>query len=136
MRLTAAACYAVHALAYMDQLGEGRPVASHDIARAKGIPEKYLLKALLPLVRARVLESLRGPNGGYRLAMPAKGISLLEVVDALEGPICGDVSVEGPGELDERLQALCDQVAEMTRGRLRKVMLSDLPGKGGRRRKP
>ena len=136
MKLNRAIAYALEALTYLADAGRGRPLASHDIARARGIPEKFLLKTLLPLVRARLLDSLRGPNGGYRLARPAKGISLLEVVEALEGPICGDVSVEGPGELDERLQALCDQVAEMTRGRLRKVMLSDLPGKGGRRRKP
>ena len=55
-----------------------KPVASHHIARARGIPELFLLKILKPLVSARILRSVKGPNGGYRLARPAQKITMLE----------------------------------------------------------
>ena len=61
----------------------------HLVARARKIPERFLLKVLKPLVSARVLHSVKGPNGGYRLARPASDISLLEVLEAVDGPIRG-----------------------------------------------
>ena len=51
-------------------------------------------------------------------------------MEALAGPVRGEVPVEVAGKEGERLQALCDQVAEATRAKLRKVKLSDLAGKG------
>ena len=128
MKLNRAIAYALEALTYLADAGGGRPLASHDIARARGIPEKFLLKTLLPLVRARLLDSLRGPNGGYRLAKPTKAITVLEIVEALAGPVRGEVPVEVAGKGGERLRALCDQVAEATRAKLAKVKLSDLAG--------
>ena len=65
MKLTRASSYAVHALVFMATQKENRPVASHTIAKARGVPERFLLKVLKPLVSARVLHSIKGPNGGY-----------------------------------------------------------------------
>ena len=131
MKLHRATCYAIHALACL-AAHEGL-VASHDIARAKGIPAFFMLKVLHPLVSARVLLSITGPNGGYRLARPADEITLLGIVEAVEGPIRGDVPFT-PGHdanaLDRRLQEICDREAEHVRRRLGKVRLSDLIGKG------
>ena len=64
MKLTCASSYALHAVAYMAQQKTDRPVASHKIAQERGIPERFLLKVLKPLVSARVLTSIKGPNGG------------------------------------------------------------------------
>src|SRR5579884_3535069 len=89
MKLTRASSYALHAVVYMAAQGEDKPVASHHIAQARGIPERFLLKVLKPLVSARVLHSVKGPNGGYRLARPASKISMLEIVEAVDGPIRG-----------------------------------------------
>src|ERR1043166_2127189 len=59
MKLTRASSYALHAVAYMAQQKNDRPVASHKIAQERGIPERFLLKVLKPLVSARVLASLK-----------------------------------------------------------------------------
>jgi Rrf2 family protein len=108
---------------------ENTIVASHLVAQERGIPERFLLKVLKPLVSARVLQSVKGPNGGYRLARPANQISLLEIVEAVDGPIRGQVpfiQTAGDGALHRQLEDVCGQAAERTRKQLQKVRLSDL----------
>src|SRR3984893_3666707 len=110
MKLTRASSYALHSVVYMAAQKQHKPVASHRIAEARGIPERFLLKVLKPLVSARVLLSLKGPNGGYRLLKSPKQITLLEVVEAVDGPIRGDAPPVGTGKdgmaFDKRLQAV------------------------------
>jgi Rrf2 family protein len=135
VKLSRASSYALHAVEYMAALGEDKPVASHHIAAARGIPERFLLKVLKPLVSARLLHSVKGPHGGYRLARPASKITLLEVLEAVEGPIRGNAPLsqeQGREEvgLDPRLEAICDQAAALLRKQLGKVRLSDLVTKG------
>ena len=97
MRLTYATVYAMHALVYLARHKGGRPLASHLIARPCGIPKLFLLKILKSLTQAGLLQSLRGPNGGYRLARKPKDISLLEVLEALEDPWHGKAPFESKG---------------------------------------
>ncbi len=133
MKLTCASFYALHALVHLAEHGDNRPMASHAIARARGIPELFLLKVLKPLVSRRILLSLKGPNGGYRLAKPSAKISLLDVIEAAEGPIRGQVSFtagDRTEKLDRKLQGICDQAAEGTRDRLQAVSVAELVGKG------
>jgi Rrf2 family protein len=131
MRLTRSSCYAVHALAHLAAAGEGRRVASSDIAKARGIPEGYILKVLKPLVTARLVRSRKAPFGGFRLAKPANRITLLEVVEAVEGPVRGEAPVWGPnqGGFDARLRQVCEKAAGLVRRRLGRVRLADLVGK-------
>ena len=130
MKLSHASGYALAALAYIARAKPDGPVASHVIAAAAGLPERYLLKVLKPLVDAGVLRSLKGPNGGYRLARPPKAIALLEVVEAADGPVRGDAPPVGAGKagaaLDGRLQGVCDSAAALVRERLARVTLADL----------
>src|SRR5207302_8140892 len=93
MRLTRASSYALHAVVYMAAQKQTKPVASHHIAKARGIPERFLLKVLKPIVSARVLHSVKGPNGGYRLARSASDVTMLEVVEAVDGPIHGQAPI-------------------------------------------
>jgi Rrf2 family protein len=131
MKLTRASAYAIQALAAMaadSGHGGNSPIASHLTAQAHGIPERFLLKLLKPLVSAGILQSVRGPGGGYRLARPATKITLLEVIEAVDGPIRG---VAPPIEkktlpLDALLQKVCEEAAEQTRRQLQKVKLSEL----------
>jgi Rrf2 family protein len=60
---------------------------SRQIAETMDIPEKYLPQVLAALVHAGLVDSETGPDGGYRLAVPAGRLSLLQVVEAVEGPI-------------------------------------------------
>src|SRR5499425_2382567 len=100
MKLTRASSYALHAVAFMAGQKHDKPVASHHIAHARGIPERFLLKVLKPLVSARILMSIKGPNGGYRLAREASDITMLEIVEAVDGgPILGQAP---PPEYDKQ----------------------------------
>jgi Rrf2 family protein len=105
-----------------------KPVASHNIAQARNIPERFLLKVLKPLVSARVLLSIKGPNGGYRLARAPGDISMADIVEAVDGPIRGmaPFSEEGNGPLNKKLETICQQSAEQVKKHLEKVRISDL----------
>jgi Rrf2 family protein len=127
MKLTRAANYAVQAVVYLAGVKKDGPTPSHLIARERGISEKFLLKILKPLVSARLLRSVKGPHGGYRLAKAANEISLLEVVEAIEGPIRGQVPGEPPrNAVSRKLEAICRQAAEQQRKHLGGIKVSDL----------
>jgi Rrf2 family protein len=129
MKLTRASSYALHALVHLAHQPADKPVASHIVAEARGTPERFLLKVLKPLVSARILRSIKGPNGGYRLARPVKEISLLEVVEAVDGPIRGDappVGDDGGTPLDKKLGVVCQEAASLIRERFAKVTIADL----------
>ena len=129
MKLTRASSYALQALVHLAREAPDTPVASHVVAEARGTPERFLLKVLKPLVDLGVLKSVKGPHGGYRLAKPAKAITLLEVVEAVDGPIRGDAPPVGKGAaatFDRRLQEVCDGAAVLARERFGKVTLAEL----------
>jgi Rrf2 family protein len=131
MKLSHSVLYAVHTLVDLAGREPGLLCPSHVLAREHGLSERFLFKALLPLVHAGLLESVKGPHGGYRLAKRPKDTTLLEVVEVIDGPIrgeAGQVPGAGGAELDARLQAACERIAEQLRRQLRKVRLSDLAG--------
>lgn len=132
MKLTRASTYALHAVAFMAAQKDNRPVPSHRIAQMRKIPERFLLKVLKPLVSARVLLSIKGPNGGYRLARPASSINLLEILEAVDGPIRGQAPVgasAGDGQLNRKLEIICKKSAAALRKYLQKVSVLDLTKK-------
>jgi Rrf2 family protein len=133
MKLTRASSYALHAVAYMAQQKSDKPIASHHIAAARGIPERFLLKVLKPLVSARVLRSIKGPNGGYQLFRQPNDVSMLEIIEAVDGPIRGQApfAEEGNAALNKKLEDICRKSAELVRDELKQVRISDLMGKGG-----
>ncbi len=63
------------------------PRLLRDIAKSQEISEKYLSRLIIELRQAKLVESVRGAKGGYRLARNATKISVLEVVEVMEGPI-------------------------------------------------
>jgi len=127
MKLTRASSYALQAVAYMASHHKENPTASHIIAEDRKIPERFLLKVLKPLVSAQVLHSVKGPNGGYRLARPANEISVLEILEAVEGPIRGHAPTDDPANpVMRKLEALCEQAAAMTRNHLNGMKVSEL----------
>jgi Rrf2 family protein len=130
MKLTRASSYALHALAYMAAQKKDQPTASHIIAEKRRIPERFLLKVLKPLVSAQLLTSVKGPNGGYRLARSAQDISVLDVLEAVEGPIRGQAPCEEPNHpTSRRLEAICQQSADQVRKHLGKIKIADLNGR-------
>lgn len=89
MQLTRSADYAVRAMldiAAESSNEEGR-ARTHMVAQRQDIPPALLAKLVPLLVRAGLLDSQRGARGGLVLARPASEISMLEIVEAIEGPI-------------------------------------------------
>jgi Rrf2 family protein len=136
MKLTRASSYALHAVAYMAAQKHDRPVASHLIADARGIPDRFLLKVLKPLVSARVLHSIKGPNGGYMLAKEPADISVLEVIEAVDGTIQGQAPEfkDRNGAVNHKLETICRQTADQMRKCLEKVRITDLLNHKGKDR--
>jgi len=78
--LSQTAEYALRAVLYLAEQPHGRPVRVDEIGDALGIPANYLSKTLATLVRLRILASLRGPHGGFRLAVAPEDLALMQVV--------------------------------------------------------
>jgi Rrf2 family protein len=90
VRISSKGEYGLRALLDLAQrYGEG-PVQSRDIHERQAIDEHYLNQILISLRKAGLVESLRGPQGGHRLARPPDQITLLEALVALEGPLLPD----------------------------------------------
>lgn len=86
LRISEAASLAFHAMTIFAGKEGGR-VSNVEIAKALGASEHTLSKVLQRLARAGLIKSYRGPAGGFVLAEPASKITLLEVFEAVEGPI-------------------------------------------------
>ncbi|SHI56255.1 RrF2 family transcriptional regulator [Wenxinia saemankumensis] len=83
--LSQKARYALHAAIHLAR-AETR-VPSAEIAQAEGIPPKFLEQLLAELKRRGIVESRRGPSGGYVLARPANEITFAQILRAVEGPL-------------------------------------------------
>jgi Rrf2 family protein len=87
MQITRQADYAVRAMVYLAQLGPEKRAATGTIAQEKNIPPSFLAKIVSQLSVAGLLQTSRGARGGVSLAKPAEAISLLDVIEAIDGPI-------------------------------------------------
>lgn len=83
-KISEASSLALHTMAYL-AAHPGRLISNRVIARELGVSAAHLSKVLQRLARAGLLESLRGPTGGFRLGRPAGEISLMEVYEAIDG---------------------------------------------------
>lgn len=106
MRLSEGVEWALHACTMLAVLPAGTALPASRIAEFHGVPAAYLAKHLQALSAAGILETARGPRGGYRLARPAGDITLLDVVDAIEGDDpafrCTEIRRRGPASLPAR----------------------------------
>ena len=87
MQITRQADYAVRAMLYLAQLGPDQRASTSQIAEEKQIPPSFLAKIVSQLSVAGLLQTSRGARGGVTLARSAAEISLLDVVEAIDGPI-------------------------------------------------
>lgn len=102
MYISARVDYAMRALLELAaaQRAEPRSLVKGDaIAEKHGIPTKFLVGVLTTLRTAGILSSMRGKDGGFRLARPAADISVADVMRALEGPLA-EVRGERPEETE------------------------------------
>ena len=129
MKLSRTVTYAVRATLQLGRSEVGVPVPCSQLATEGHMPERFLLQVLRQLVTHGILHSTRGVDGGYALNRPADEISLLEVIEAIDGPLSAVVpSFDGADGLasTHKLQAALEQVATSSRKQLQAVKLSDL----------
>ncbi len=93
--ITTKSPYAVRALAELARRGGGAPVPIGEIARARSIPVQFLEGLFATLRRAGILQSQRGVKGGYSFARPPSEITVLEIVELLEGELGTDAVESG-----------------------------------------
>ncbi|MBI3451851.1 MAG: Rrf2 family transcriptional regulator [Rhodospirillales bacterium] len=77
--------YGLHCLLYLVDPPPGGPPSSRDVAEFQGVSLSYVAKLFTALEKAGVVAAAEGIGGGYRLARPATEITVLDVVDAIEG---------------------------------------------------
>jgi Rrf2 family protein len=87
MQITKQADYAVRAMAYLAKLETNQRAATSDIAKAQKIPPSFLAKIISQLSISGLIYTSRGAHGGVMLSRPANKISMLDVVEAIDGPI-------------------------------------------------
>ena len=130
MRLSKASAYGVLACVYVAAHPPSAPVQGRAIAEAHDLPPEYLLKILQQLVRARILESETGRRGGFTFQKRPIDVTLLDIVEAIDGPLdSGSSSVEtvvGMDAVRAHMESLLAGITARTRELLRSSTLADL----------
>ena len=129
MRITRSTGYALLAAGYIARHQRQKTVLSQDISKQYDIPLEYLLKILQQLVRANVLRSKRGPRGGFSLAKTPNKITMLQIIEAVEGPIAGQLNLAeqaGGEKFSVRAERVYQKAVAQARAVLDKTKLSTL----------
>lgn len=114
LTITSKSPYALRALTELARAGGGAPVPIGELARRRDIPVQFLEGLFAALRRAGVLQSQRGVKGGYSFARPPEEITVLEVVEVLEGELAADAD------------GIWADAAEAVRGVLGGVTIADM----------
>lgn len=129
MRISRSTGYALLAVGYIAKNQGKKTVLSQDISKQYDIPLEYLLKILQQLVRANVLHSKRGPRGGFSLAKPTKQITMLEMIEAVDGPMTGQLNIAeqaGGEKFSLKAEKVYEKSVAQARSVLEKAKLSSL----------
>ena len=128
MRLSRTVAYALQATLQLAQLGSKGPVPCNQLAAAGNMPERFLLQVLRNLVTHGVLQSSRGVEGGYSLDRHPADISLLEIIEAIDGPMTSALPVRDGLSVScqAKLEQTLSQVADATRRQLAAISLAEL----------
>jgi len=128
MQLSQAASLAVRgALALAERYGEG-PIPLDRICQKQDLPKQYLAKIFLSLSRADLITPVRGKHGGYQLSHHPESISVLDVIEAVEGPLAMNFCQHQPPKCQEEgcpLRQVWTEIQEFVRNKLSSVTLAD-----------
>jgi Rrf2 family protein len=128
MRLSRASAYALGAVLQLSHAPAGMPIPCSQLAKYGQMPERFLLQVLRNLVNHGILISTRGVDGGYALARSLDEISLLQILEATEGPQVPIIPPLDaiPESSRESLQGVLRDVTASACQRLANVKLSSL----------
>lgn len=132
MRITQEADYALRVVLYLSKVGYGNKVDAATISDSERIPLRFLLKLLRKLIASGIIISYRGKNGGYSLNKLPEDISVKDVVEAIEGPICLNRCIFDPKYCSANRRGKCavhvalEQVNKNLTAQLEKINFKDL----------
>lgn len=128
MKLSRTVGYALQATLQLAQADSDVPVPCSRLAAQGKMPERFLLQILRNLVAHGILQSTRGVEGGYTLGRAPEDVSVLEVIEAIDGPLASALPMSDglPAETRAKLEAALADVTEMARTELVSVKLADL----------
>lgn len=137
MRIAEGVEWAAHCASVLAGLPDGAALPAAALAEFHGVPGPYLAKSLQALARASIVESIPGRRGGYRLARPPADITLLEIVQAVDGDQeafrCTEIRQQGPCAVESsQYKGRCVIASAMWRAErawresLREVTIADI----------
>lgn len=128
MKLSRTVSYAVQAALQLAESSTDAPVPCSQLAQKGQMPERFLLQILRNLVNHGILRSTRGVDGGYALTRPPEKVTLLDLIEAIEGPLDGSAAMIDGMSTDSRtrLRHALDQVTSTSRRQLEAITLSQL----------
>ncbi|MCD4831555.1 MAG: Rrf2 family transcriptional regulator [Anaerohalosphaeraceae bacterium] len=129
MKISRSTGYALVAVGYVAQHYKDGAVLASRISKQYNIPLEYLLKILQQLVRANVLRSKRGPRGGFFLAREANNITMLEIIEAVDGPMFSHLQLAEQTNNEPfsiKMETVCKSTTDKVRDIFGKAILSKL----------
>ncbi len=100
MQLTRGADYALRGMTFLARQDSLKYIRIREISDSEDIPEKFMRKLIHILNQKGYLESVRGKNGGIRLGIEADEITMLDIIEAVEGPMALNKCLKEPSECD------------------------------------
>jgi len=130
LKLSKKADYGLMAMKHLAEHAENGSCSAKDVAEAYSIPQELLAKVLQRLVKAELLHSQHGTNGGYTLARDASKITAFEVIRAIDGPLfitsCitvrGECGQSGRCTIREPLRRINQSIEEV----LRRITIAEM----------
>lgn len=122
--------YAIRIAVELGLQADGTCLPSRRISRRTGVPKAFLHKITADLVKANIVKTFAGPSGGVALAQPPDDITLLHLVEAIEGPVCLNVCLLRPQECPRDIicsaHTVWGRLQALVTAELRAVTLADL----------
>jgi Rrf2 family protein len=137
MRLSEGVEWGVHCAALLAAVPPPHTLSAASLAEYHGVPAPYLSKHLQALVRGGVLKSVSGPKGGFRLTRPPSEVTMLDVVEAIDGRepafVCSEIRRRGPARMPAceyrlpcEIHAVMNRADAAWREQLRAVTMAEL----------
>lgn len=132
MKLTTKSEYSLLSLIYIARHQDGQFIKAEDICKKYGMTKKYLEHLLFILKQSRYINTKRGSSGGYRLAKPAKAISVADIIRLMDGALAPTESVskhffsQTAISQEKKILVVFQDIRNYISKKLEKLKLSDL----------
>jgi Rrf2 family protein len=133
MKITKAVEFGLLAVGHIAKYGVDGYVPVISIAKKYGIEPSQIAKSVKELFRAGILKNRMGPKGGFKLARPANKITMLEIIEVIDGPL-DRIVVTSPKTNDEpfmiNMETTCKDIIAKAKDKLQKTTIAKMIKKG------